>query len=439
MEVVTLGTSKQSSGTKGKKNLVRINKESDFPLAIKLLRGGQITPFPECDFTMEAHIEGSSDIYKAWRKGSVCKHCKQDGDRLIVFFDNHNFVEGRLLIELTIEYPDPDYSEDGIRQEHFAEVAPIQIVADNGDTLDLRLPEPRVVEKVIEKEANLPAEIKELSEAVPKIMELNPDVGANGLLNEGSYLFKALVARELLKYPEDILYSGEFIQRVNKFMNISGQLADEMPFMEQMSRIALLKDYAQSKSVGFPLPLGIFMGVFLNQLNLTLRGPIDIQGMFLTSHIRQLRIYLTGDFDIAKGIDVIVNSNSSHEEWVEYRNSDDSSPMTLWELEGYIESLHLKFDANKQEQAITLIRNLGFGVVKHIYLEATRPIDGETFSRWLVEALKPYTEKMKAIRDINGVPLKPTIESIGDNFGSSGLSFDDSIEAYDEKGYYIRR
>ena len=100
---------------------------------------------------MEAHIEGSSEIYKAERKDGVCKHCKQDGDRLILFFDNHNFVEGRLLMELTIEYPDLDYSEDGIRQEHFVEIAPIQIVADNGDALDLRLPEPKVVEKVVEK------------------------------------------------------------------------------------------------------------------------------------------------------------------------------------------------------------------------------------------------------------------------------------------------
>lgn len=115
------------------------------------MRGGQVVPFPDCDFTMEAHIEGSSEIYKAERKDSVCKHCKQDGDRLIIFFDNHNFVEGRLLMELTIEYPDPDFSEDGIRQEHFVEIAPIQIVADNGDALDLRLPEPKVVEKVVEK------------------------------------------------------------------------------------------------------------------------------------------------------------------------------------------------------------------------------------------------------------------------------------------------
>ena len=164
MEVVTLGINGQNSENQGGENLVRINKKSDFPLAVRLLRGGQVVPFPDCDFTMEAHIEGSSEIYKAERKDGVCKHCKQDGDRLILFFDNHNFVEGRLLMELTIEYPDPDYSEDGIRQEHFVEIAPIQIVADNGDALDLRIPEPRVVEKVVEK-------IVEVEKPVEKIVE----------------------------------------------------------------------------------------------------------------------------------------------------------------------------------------------------------------------------------------------------------------------------
>ena len=121
---------------------------------------------------MEAHIEGSTEIYRAEREGGVCKHCKQDGDRLIIFFDNHNFTEGKLLMELTIEYPDPDYSEDGIRQEHFVETAPIQIVADNGDALDLRIPEPRVVERVVEKIVEKPVE-KIVERVVEKVVDNN--------------------------------------------------------------------------------------------------------------------------------------------------------------------------------------------------------------------------------------------------------------------------
>ena len=389
MEIVTLGVNRQNTETKEEKNLIRINKESDFPLAIKLSKSGQVVPFPECDFTMEAHIEGSSDIYRAKRKGSVCKHCKQDGDRLIVFFDNHNFVEGRLLIELTIEYPDSDYSEDGIRQEHFKEMTPIQIVADNGDALDLRLPEPRVVER----EIPLPPEIKELAEAPSKLREYNYAAEAEGYFYEDDNVFDALVSQELLKLPKDIVFTGDLVSNVNEFAayTTTDNLAAEAPFMEQISRIALLKAYAQSYGLGNPISRDIFCGVYLNQLNLTLRGTIDIQGMFALAFIRQVRIYLTDNFEILNCI------GTSHKEWVERRNLNNSEEMTNGS-NGNIKYFHLKFDAIKQEQAITLIRNLGFGAVENIYLEATEPIDGETFSRWLVEALKPYTDDMKAIR-----------------------------------------
>lgn len=431
MEIVTLGVNRQNTETKEEKNLIRINKESDFPLAIKLSKSGQVVPFPECDFTMEAHIEGSSDIYRAKRKGGVCKHCKQDGDRLIIFFDNHNFVEGRLLIELTIEYPDPDYSEDGIRQEHFKEMTPIQIVADNGDALDLRLPEPRVVEK----EIPLPAEIKSLSEAVSKVMEYNPEAGSEGLFNENDNVFDALVSQKLLKLPKEILHSGYIVGYVNNFFkSTNSNLEDEITFMEQMSRIALLKAYAQSNGIGMPITFGIFNGVWLNQLNLTLRGPIRIRGMFVNACIYQLRIYLTEEFEIVSDATVTVNSNSSHEEWVNFRNSENNLKMTVGKNDGKIERIHLKFDANKLEQAITLICNLGLGAMRNVYLEATEPIDGKTFHRWLVEALKPYTDSMRAQMRLGYIP---TFYIVGDNFGANGGQYFDFFNDYEEKGYNI--
>lgn len=431
MEIVTLGVNRQNTETKEEKNLIRINKESDFPLAIKLSKSGQVVPFPECDFTMEAHIEGSSDIYRAKRKGGVCKHCKQDGDRLIIFFDNHNFVEGRLLIELTIEYPDPDFSEDGIRQEHFKEVTPIQIVADNGDALDLRLPEPRVVEK----EIPLPAEIKSLSEAVSKVMEYNPEAGSEGLFNENDNVFDALVSQKLLKLPKDILHSGYIVGYVNNFFkSTTSNLEDEITFIEQMSRIALLKAYAQSNGIGMPITSGIFNGVWLNQLNLTLRGPIYISSMFVNACIYQLRIYLTEEFEIVKYGAVTVDSNASHEEWVNFRNSENDLKMTEDNNKGKIERIHLKFDANKLEQAITLICNLGLGAMRQVYLEATEPIDGKTFHRWLVEALEPYTDSMRAQMRLGYIP---TFYIVGDNFGANGGQYFDFYNDYKEKGYNI--
>lgn len=426
METLLLGQSGEH-----KDGVVRINYKSDFALEVKVVRNGEVENFPDADFTLTAKTEGGLVAYKAERKAGVYHHCKRDGERLIVFFDNHRLAKGRLKVSAVIRHPDADYTEDGIRQENLTTTTNIELVEDNGDALQLQLPEPRVVEK----EIPLPAEIKSLLDADLNVVMRSPEVITESLLN-GDKIFNALVAQELLKYPKGIIHSGELVEKVNKFADDVGKISDEMPFMEQMSRIALLEAYAQSAGFSKPISSNIFINVYLNQLNLTLRGPIDIQSMFLASHIKQLRIHLTGRFEIAKENTVTVNKFSSHEEWVNYRNSDVSEPMTHVE-NGYIEHFHLKFDADKQEQAITLIRNLGFGVVKYIYLEATEPIDGETFSRWLVEALKPYTDEMKAIKDVLGEPFNPTIVPIGDNFGTNGLSFEGYKDAYREKGYIV--
>ena len=427
METVLLGQSGEH-----KDGVVRINYKSDFPLEVKVVRNGVAENFPDADFTLTAKTEGGFTVYKAERKAGVYSHCKRDGERLIMFFDNHGLAKGRLIVSAVINHPDTDYTEDGIRQENLTTTTNIELVEDNGDALQLQMPEPRVVEK----EIPLPAEIKELSGAMSKIKDYNPEAWYEGFFGS-DVISNALVAQELLKYPKDILHNGEFITTVNKFIDSSnGQLVAEMPFMEQMSRIALLKSYAQSEGIVEPLSQGVFANVYLNQLNLTLRGMTDIQYMFLYSCISQLRIYLTGEFEIAKNNTVVINSNSSHEDWVNYRNSDNSKEMTRYE-EGFIKYFHLKFDANKQEQAITLIRNLGFGAVRYIYLEPTEPIDGQTFSRWLVEALKPYTNNMKAIKDQTGNQFNPTIIPIGDNFGANGLEFNNYYEAYYEKGYQV--
>ena len=427
METVLLG-----QGGEHQDGVVRINYKSDFPLEVKVVRNGVAENFPDADFTLTAKTEGGFTVYKAERKAGVYSHCKRDGERLIMFFDNHGLAKGRLIVSAVINHPDADYTEDGIRQENLTTTTNIELVDDNGDALQLQLPEPRVVEK----EIPLPAEIKELSGAMSKIKDYNPEAWYEGFFGS-DVISNALVAQELLKYPKDILHNGEFITTVNKFIDSSnGQLVAEMPFMEQMSRIALLKSYAQSEGIVEPLSQGVFANVYLNQLNLTLRGMTDIQYMFLYSCISQLRIYLTGEFEIAKNNTVVINSNSSHEDWVNYRNSDNSKEMTRYE-EGFIKYFHLKFDANKQEQAITLIRNLGFGAVRYIYLEPTEPIDGQTFSRWLVEALKPYTNNMKAIKDQTGNQFNPTIIPIGDNFGANGLEFNNYYEAYYEKGYQV--
>ena len=408
METVTVTLGEQSQGHE--EGLSRINYKSDFPLAVKLVKNGQPVAFPDCDLSIAAKTENGFTVYKAERKNGVCKHCKQDGDRLIVFFDNHGLGKGRIEVECVIDNPDADYTEDGIRQETYKAKAPIVLVDDNGDALDLRLPEPRVVEKVVEKiverEASLPTEIKALSEAPAKIMETHPMAAAMNLFNSGSNILNNLAAEELSKFPEGVLYDGTFATKVLEALGAGSSTPGAVPLIKQVGLVSLLRGYAQSNGMGAPLNCqNLFSGVYLNNLSLTLKSPMDIRAMFAMSHIARLDIYLTDEFEIAKDMAVAVNSNSSHEDWVNYRNSDNSEELTSYEYGGYIRLLHLKFDPNKVEHVIAFIRNLGRGCVKQIYLEPTVEIDhehGVQFGRWLFEAIKPYTEKEKAIKDTIG-------------------------------------
>lgn len=344
-------------------------------------------------------------------------------------------------MECVIDNPDADYTEDGIRQETYKAKAPIVLVDDNGDALDLRLPEPRVVEKVVEKiverEASLPTEIKALSEAPAKVMETHPMASGMNLFNSGSDILDSLAAEELSKFPADILHDGTFATKVLEALGASSSTPGAVPLIKQVGLISLLRGYAQSNGFGVPLNCqGLFSDVYLNNLSLTLKTPMDIRSMFMMSHIARLDIYLTDEFEIAKDMEVAVNSDSSHEDWVNYRNSDDSDELTSYEYGGYIRLLHLKFDPNKMEHAITLIRNLGFGCVTQIYLEPTGEIDGQQFGRWLFEALKPYTDKEKAIKDANGEPHRCIIIPIG-NWSGGGFEYPNSRNDFESKGYVI--
>ena len=358
METVTVTLGEQTQGHE--EGLSRINYKSDFPLAVKLVKNGQPVAFPDCDFSIAAKTENGFTVYKAERKNGVCKHCKQDGDRLIVFFDNHGLGKGRIEVECVIDNPDADYTEDGIRQETYKAKAPIVLVDDNGDALDLRLPEPRVVEKVVEKivekEVQLPSEIKTLSEATVKAMGTHPDLGSMRLFNSESEVLNALAAEELSNFPTNVLQNGTLTNEVSTVLDTSNSTPIEVPLIKQVGLISLLRGYAQSNGFGVPLNCQmLFSGIYLNNLSLTLKSPMDIRSMFMMSHIARLDIYLTDEFEIAKDMDVAVNSDSSHEDWVNYRNSDDSDELTSYEYGGYIKLLHLKFDPNKMEHAITLI------------------------------------------------------------------------------------
>lgn len=119
---------------------VRINNKSDFPLAIRLIRGGVRVAWPDVDFRLRASVDGCMCLYKASRTGDCFVNCKKGDDgELICFFDNHGLHDGILRIEVTLFYPDENYKVDGFRQETFTAVSNIHLVKDSGDALNLSL------------------------------------------------------------------------------------------------------------------------------------------------------------------------------------------------------------------------------------------------------------------------------------------------------------
>lgn len=127
--------------------ILRINRKSDFPLGIRLADGG----FPDYDFTLRATSGNGFTVFKAERRNGICTHCKVSDGQLVVFFDNHNLGNGRVKIEVFIDFPDDNFS-DGYRRECFTAMSNIELVDDNGDTLKLAMPDPIVVEKEVIKE-----------------------------------------------------------------------------------------------------------------------------------------------------------------------------------------------------------------------------------------------------------------------------------------------
>lgn len=127
--------------------ILRINRKSDFALGIRLTEGG----FHNCDFTLRATSGSGFTVFKAERRNGICTHCKVSDSQLVVFFDNHNLGNGRVKIEVSINYPDENFS-DGFRRETFTATSNIELVDDNGDALKLAMPDPIVVEKEVIKE-----------------------------------------------------------------------------------------------------------------------------------------------------------------------------------------------------------------------------------------------------------------------------------------------
>ncbi len=141
---------------------IRINKKSDFPLTLKLVKDGNFIKWYDCDFDIKAFVEDGFTTYTAGRSEGVFNHCRVEEDgTLTLFFDNHNLSVGELQIEVVFHHPDSDYGIDGVRQEAFTVASNICLVNDNGNAISLSIPEPKVVEKEVEKVVEVEVSRKE--------------------------------------------------------------------------------------------------------------------------------------------------------------------------------------------------------------------------------------------------------------------------------------
>lgn len=144
---------------------IRINKKSDFPLSLKLIKDGKFIKWYDCDFDIKASVEDSFTTYTAGRREGVFNHCKVEEDgSLTVFFDNHNLTAGQLQIEVVFYHADKDYNTDGIRQEAFNVASNVYLVSDNGNAVSLEMLAPQIVEKEVIREVEKP--LSELEQSI---------------------------------------------------------------------------------------------------------------------------------------------------------------------------------------------------------------------------------------------------------------------------------
>lgn len=165
---------------------IHINKKSDFPLSLKLVKDGKPAKWYDCDFDIKASVEGGFSVFTAGRKGGNFNHCKVEKDgSLTVFFDNHNLTAGQLQIEVIFYHIDKDYNTDGIRQEAFNVASNVYLVNDNGNAVSLEMPAPQIVEKEVIREVEKEV-IKEVEKPLSELEQSILDIAKRCLKDENN-------------------------------------------------------------------------------------------------------------------------------------------------------------------------------------------------------------------------------------------------------------
>ena len=221
---------------------IHINKKSDFPLSLKLVKDGKPAKWYDCDFDIKASVEDGFTTYTAGRKGGNFNHCKVEKDgSLTVFFDNHNLTAGQLQIEVVFHHPDNDYGTDGVRQEAFNVASNVYLVNDNGNAISLEMPAPQFVEKEVirevEKEVIKEVE-KPLSELEQSILDiakrcLKDENNEGQMIDEGNIsLFKGgmYALRAFQNIPTSVINSAPDEDRKN-YLDFFKRATAEYPYL----------------------------------------------------------------------------------------------------------------------------------------------------------------------------------------------------------------
>lgn len=165
---------------------IRINKKSDFPLTLKLIKDGKFIKWYDCDFDIKAFVEDGLTTYTAGRSGGIYNHCRLEEDgTLTLFFDNHNLSIGELQIEVVFHHPDNDYGTDGIRQEAFNVASNVYLVNDNGNAVSLEMPATQIVEKEVIREVEKEV-IKEVEKPLSELEQSILDIAKRCLKDENN-------------------------------------------------------------------------------------------------------------------------------------------------------------------------------------------------------------------------------------------------------------
>nr|DAR99115.1 MAG TPA: hypothetical protein [Caudoviricetes sp.] len=213
---------------------IHINKKSDFPLSLKLVKDGKPTKWYDCDFDIKASVEGGFSVFTAGRKGGNFNHCKVENDSsLTVFFDNHNLTAGQLQIEVIFYHVDKDYNTDGIRQEAFNVASNVYLVNDNGNAVSLEMPAPQIIEKEVIKEVEKP--LSELEQSILDIAKrcLKDEDNEGRLIDEENIsLFKGgmYALRTFQNLPTSAINSASTEDRKN-YLDFFKKATAEYPFV----------------------------------------------------------------------------------------------------------------------------------------------------------------------------------------------------------------